>query len=734
MEGKSWEEVECLGNIYSARTGHTVACDSKYIYLFGGTDGQSRNNDLYKFDPISKTWSLLEATGTVPQSRSGSQCVLYMNLIYFFGGYTKKDGEYFNDLSTFDINHLRWSEALINGPEVPCKRTDHTLSLYKDCLYVFGGYDGRSRFNDLYRFETTLRTWTFIQQEIAPQNRFGHSAIVQQDKLIIFGGWNGHITLNDIWAYSFSTEKWNEILPTTVISARYRHIAVPLGNSMFIFGGVNKEQVRFNDTYEFNIKYQYWVKVETHKDPSPRTFHRSVVLDGFLYVLGGYDGSRKNDMFRLDLHDLSPEDEIESNPLLPTNSLEDGELCWKEIECVGKNYSARTGHCAININGIIHVFGGTDETTRRNDLHCFDIGASTWRLIECAGDVPTARSGAKCVEWSNYIYIFGGYTRKDGIYYDDVHRFHIQTCIWSKIITEGQPPMPRTDHTAVIHESCMYIFAGYDGKNRYNDLQSLDLETNTWKPMPSEGSVPPSRFGHTCIVYNQSMYVFGGWDGHDTLDDLYQYSFGSKIWYELRKTQGIKPNPRYRHSCVLHESSLFIFGGVDKSQIRYNDLYEYNIDKREWVCKRTTGKCPSSRTFHRSVMHGEFMFVLGGFDGKRKNDLYSIKLRCDTVLDSSRPTSALSRIFDVEDNVETNNFKDLHEQNILIKETIKELSKQLEIEEEKGLCKICYEKDIDTVLLECAHRLTCSKCAQNLKQCPVDRKPITRIIKTLSNY
>ena len=150
------------------------------------------------------------------------------------------------------------------------------------------------------------------------------------------------------------------------------------------------------------------------------------------------------------------------------------------------------------------------------------------------------------------------------------------------------------------------------------------------------------------------------------------------------------------------------------------------------MVKRITGKCPTSRTFHRAVMQNDVMYVLGGFDGKRKNDLHVIKLSCDDNLEVTRPGSALSRIFDVEEVAEVTNFKDLYENNILLKETVKELSKQLESEEEKELCKICYERDIDTVILECAHRLMCSKCAQNLKQCPVDRKPITRVIKTIT--
>ena len=43
---------------------------------------------------------------------------------------------------------------------------------------------------------------------------------------------------------------------------------------------------------------------------------------------------------------------------------------------------------------------------------------------------------------------------------------------------------------------------------------------------------------------------------------------------------------------------MFIFGGVDKSQHRYDDLYEFNFEKREWRHIEATGDTPTPRTFH----------------------------------------------------------------------------------------------------------------------------------------
>ena len=61
---------------------------------------------------------------------------------------------------------------------------------------------------------------------------------------------------------------------------------------------------------------------------------------------------------------------------------------------------------------------------------------------------------------------------------------------------------------------------------------------------------------------------------------------------------GIKPPSRYRHASACIGGSMFIFGGVDKNQIRYDDLYEYRYDRREWRAIETYGNIPTPRTFH----------------------------------------------------------------------------------------------------------------------------------------
>jgi N-acetylneuraminic acid mutarotase len=78
--------------------------------------------------------------------------------------------------------------------------------LYEGKIYVFGGYDGKTRFGDLYK--CNLKKASFKWKRVVgdgtrPLNRFGHTSVVYEHSMFIFGGWNGHDTLDDIYQYSF---------------------------------------------------------------------------------------------------------------------------------------------------------------------------------------------------------------------------------------------------------------------------------------------------------------------------------------------------------------------------------------------------------------------------------------------------------------------------------------------------------------------------------------------------
>lgn len=44
-------------------------------------------------------------------------------------------------------------------------------------------------------------------------------------------------------------------------------------------------------------------------------------------------------------------------------------------------------------------------------------------------------------------------------------------------------------------------------------------------------------------------------------------------------------------------------------------------------------------------------------------------------------------------------------------------------------CKVCMDRFIDCVLLECGHMVTCLQCSKLVTECPICRQHISRIVK-----
>ncbi|RWS12260.1 E3 ubiquitin-protein ligase RNF34-like isoform X1 [Dinothrombium tinctorium] len=50
--------------------------------------------------------------------------------------------------------------------------------------------------------------------------------------------------------------------------------------------------------------------------------------------------------------------------------------------------------------------------------------------------------------------------------------------------------------------------------------------------------------------------------------------------------------------------------------------------------------------------------------------------------------------------------------------------------DEINLCKICMDREINCVLLECGHMIACNDCGKRLSECPVCRQYVVRIVRT----
>jgi N-acetylneuraminic acid mutarotase len=91
--------------------------------------------------------------------------------------------------------------------------------------------------------------WRKITGEQQPSARFGHSGVLYREALYIFGGWDGMATLNDLWRYCLLSQTWLLLDAHCALASRYRHSAVVHRARMYIFGGVDKNHERFGDLH-----------------------------------------------------------------------------------------------------------------------------------------------------------------------------------------------------------------------------------------------------------------------------------------------------------------------------------------------------------------------------------------------------------------------------------------------------------------------------------------------------
>jgi len=165
---------------------------------------------------------------------------------------------------------------------------------------------------------------------------------------------------------------------------------------------------------------------------------------------------------------------------------------------------------------------------------------------------------------------------------------------------------------------------------------------NHWEIVKcSTDAVAAPRSKHTAVYFRGAFYVFGGDNGDSRLNDLYEFNLEKKEWREV-KTKGNPPEPRYYHSAVVNGTHMYIFGGYTNEN--NNDLWQYDFDAAQWTHLECAGDVPSKRSGHCAAIHGGNMYVFGGYDGSaRLNDIFCFDFENKTwrmVETSGKPPSS----------------------------------------------------------------------------------------------
>jgi len=313
LEGSpAWSALAPAGSLPSARYGHTAFYDpvGDRMVVFGGWDGGYRNDVWALSLAESPAWSALAPAAT-PSARY-SHTAIYdpvRDRMVVFGGW---DGNYRNDVWALSLaGSPAWS-ALAPAGSPPSARYGHTAFYdpVRDRMVVFGGYDDFRR-NDVWALSLAgSPAWSALAPTgTPPLGRWGHTASYDpvRDRMVVFGGNGDGGLLGDAWALSLAgSPAWSALAPAgSPPSARYGHTAIydPVGDRMVVFAGYDGSLL--NDVWALALAGSpAWSALATAGSPPAARYAQTAFYDPVrdrMVVFGGFAGPFRNDVWALAL-------------------------------------------------------------------------------------------------------------------------------------------------------------------------------------------------------------------------------------------------------------------------------------------------------------------------------------------------------------------------------------------------------------------------------------------------
>ncbi|KAJ8261222.1 hypothetical protein COCON_G00169450 [Conger conger] len=202
IELLTWDNLK-TGGVSMRTLKHSSAALGDNIYVFGGIlDGVARD-DLLMFNTVSMTWAPIKTTGLLPLARFNHNFAVVNEQLYLVGG-CSVDGCFFKDVHILNTGTLVWQKCEVKG-EFPPTCEGQTLSAHHDKdIYLFGGKflseNGVvTSTNEIHKLSIAKMKWKVpLYVGIPPANRHGHTALIIHSHLYVFGGKNDVTEFNDI--------------------------------------------------------------------------------------------------------------------------------------------------------------------------------------------------------------------------------------------------------------------------------------------------------------------------------------------------------------------------------------------------------------------------------------------------------------------------------------------------------------------------------------------------------
>lgn len=167
-------------------------------------------------------------------------------------------------------------------------------------------------------------------------------------------------------------------------------------------------------------------------------------------------------------------------------------------------------------------------------------------------------------------------------------------------------------------------------RNLSKAISEFDIAWQSVIPVAMAPTIT-KRYSHAAVVHDNSMYVFGGCTcSMTTFNDLWRLDLSKRQWVRPL-TMGTYPSPKACCTMVCYKDSLVLFGGwthpasypLHQTWHLFNELHVYDIIGNKWNCINTENSPPPTAG-HSVSVHGKWMVVFGGLQ-RARNVVHSTK-------------------------------------------------------------------------------------------------------------
>jgi hypothetical protein len=656
---------------------HAVTAYNGYMYTTGGYyfNGSTTSSSKVGYAPINAdgTIGVWTATTAFSTPRSGHSTIAYNGYLYVIGG-LNQGVTYINDVRYAPINDDGTIGAWMTTTSLTSAVTEHDSFAYKGYLYRVAGRTGASSYLSTVEYAPinangSIGSWVTTSSLSAA--RYSHRSVAYGGNLYTVGGnLSGAGPTNSV-LYSaidasppsvFTMGNWSATTTLGLASGsatvkavtRQEHSSVAYNGYLYVIGGRLSTTTPLTSVHSAPINADgtigAWTATGNTALPAARFGHTSVVVNGYIYVVGGQDDSNVyvSTAYYAQIGAGGAVGSWTTTSALPAARAHHGMTNYSGYMYVASGYSS-TGvytssvyYAVINANGSLGTWTATTPGNADEDasvvayngylylagalLYYAPINANgTIGAWTSDSDYPTSsRNKFPSLLISGHIVGVGGFTNTTLSNQSFISKFNADGSV--PATTAGTSfTTGRSSHAVALYGDKIYITGGSAGAA--SPLGDVQFASAIYGPAAStagsvtswQGTTASSLgvYGHASVVYNNYIYMIGGFGGGAYRSDIRYAPINADgtigTWVTASNSMSLI---RFNAAAAIYDGYVYVSGGQQAAGAFTNTVEYAKIiaDGSLGTWTTSINAFTTARYGHVSVAYNGRLYVVGGGD------------------------------------------------------------------------------------------------------------------------